>query len=75
MTSFGDRMRIMRAVRGVNQVWLSAHARIALSFVVSAEQNKRPLNDEEEFRARVHLDWPVTMDELIDVLINDGFIK
>ena len=69
MLSFGEKMRVMRAVRHVNQVWLSGRAQVALSFIVSCEQGKRELAEDEQQRVRNELDWKQEMDVLIEQLI------
>ena len=75
MPTFGKRMKVMRAVRGYSQVRLAGRAGIALSFLVSAEQGKRELAEDEMSRARCELDWPDNMDAVIDSLFLGGFVK
>ena len=70
---FGTKMRIVRALRNMSQVELSAKSGVAMAFISRAERGKHLLKQEAQFQVRMALSWPETADQVIENLATFHF--
>jgi transcriptional regulator with XRE-family HTH domain len=65
---FGDKLRVMRALRNVSQPVLSVKAGVGMSYISLTEAGKMNLKREQVDRIRLVLDWPQEADCILDKL-------
>ena len=73
---FSVKMRTMRGYRGFSQMKVAGDAGVNYFYVNQIESGKRKPTKNEEDRIRTALDFPKTMDAILDLLgAHGGFVK
>ena len=73
--SFGSKTAAMRAIRNISQIALTHLSGVNYSYINQAENGKRQLNADEQFKVRLALDWPEELDALLEQVAEGGFVK